>query len=169
MADLEKTELAPERQLWERLEQQRAGMLGVAGDAGHMQPMSHFVDEDLKTLYFVIARDAGLLRDIGQGAMAEYVVVGKEEDYHASLRGPIRQSGDRAKLDEIWNSLVSAWFEGGPEDPNVVLLEMPLRDAAIWASTDSGVEFALEIAKAHVTGDEPDVGVRTHIDFATAA
>ena len=169
MADLEETELAPEQQLWDRLDRQRAGMLGVAGDAGHMQPMSHFADTKLKTLYFVISRDAGLVRDIGQGAMAEYVIIGQDEDYHASLRGPIRQSENREKLEEIWNSLVSAWFERGPEDPNVVLLEMPLRDAAIWASTDSRVEFALEIAKAHVTGDDPDVGVRTHIDFATAA
>ena len=169
MADLDETEQAPETQLWERLQQVRAGMLGVAGDEGHMQPMTHFADQDLKTLYFVIARDATLVRDIGLGGTAEYVIVGKEQDYHASLRGPIRQSEDRAKLEEIWNSLVSAWFEGGPEDPNVVLLEMPLRDAAIWASTDSRVEFALEIAKAHVTGDDPEVGVRTHIDFAKAA
>jgi general stress protein 26 len=169
MADLEETEQAPEQQLWERLAQVRAGMLGVTGDDGHMQPMSHFADRQLKTLYFVISRDAGLVRDIGQGATAEYVIVGDGQDYHASLRGPIRQSQDQARLEELWNSLVSAWFDGGPEDPNVVLLEMPLRDAAIWASTDSRVEFALEIAKAHVTGDDPDVGVRTHIDFATAA
>lgn len=169
MADLEETEQDPERQLWERLDEVPAGMLGVAGSQDHMQPMSHFADKELKTLYFISAGDSGLVRDIGLGATAEYVIVGKGQDYHASLRGAIRQSEDRGKLEEIWNGTGSAWFEGGPENPNVVLLEMPLRDAAIWASTDSRVEFGLQIAKAHIIGEEPDVGVRTHIDFATAA
>ena len=169
MADLDETEEAPEQQLWRRLDEVHAGMLGVIDSEDHMQPMSHFIDRELKTLYFVSAGDSQLVRDIGLGATAEYVVVGKGQDYHASLRGAIRQSEDRAKLEEIWNGTVSAWFEGGPENPNVVLLEMPLRDAAIWASTDSRMEFALQIARAHIIGEEPDVGVRTHIDFATAA
>ena len=147
-----------------------AGMLGVEGSGQHLQPMSHFLDAETGEIWFVGSESSDLVRAIGQGAQAQYAIISKDHDLHACMRGYIEQSQDRAKLDALWSPVLSAWFEGGRDDPDIALLRMTLRDAAVWASTGSAVVFATEIARANLAAEhEPDVGERTVIEFNAAA
>ncbi len=170
MADVDKTNENPREQLFDRLDDVRAGMLGVQGSSSHMQPMSHFVDREKETLWFITARDTDLVDEIGQGGTAHFCVMDKGQDYYACLSGKITQSQDEAKLDELWNTFVAAWFEGGREDSNVVLLEMPLKEAAIWSSTGSRLVLGMEMARAAMQSDhKPDVGTHTVVNFGRPA
>ena len=45
-----------------------------------------------------------------------------------SLSGTAAVVDDRAKLAELWNTFTDAWMEGGPENPNNVLIKV---DAAL--------------------------------------
>ena len=54
---------------------------------------------------------------------------------------------------------------GGRDDPELTLLEFTPNQGEVWASTDSSAVFAWEVAKALVSGSEPDVGVIAKIDF----
>lgn len=167
MTDLKKAKSDPQALFWEELDDVTAGMLGVetAQHAG-LQPMSHHADPQHGRLWFVSRRDADIVKAIGAGAPARYVVIGEDHDFHASVVGSIRERRDEAVLDDLWNPVVASWFEEGRDDPSLVMLEMALREADVWASTDSSTLFAWEIAKANLTGDDPDVGVRTTISFA---
>ncbi|WP_161861595.1 pyridoxamine 5'-phosphate oxidase family protein [Algicella marina] len=158
-----------ERRLWKRLSDHAAGMLGLHDRDMHMQPMHPYVDEELKTLWFITSRDTDLVSAIGVGATAHFTVTDDDKGFYACMRGPIVQSSDSKKLDEIWSMVAASWFEGGRDDPNIVLLEMPLSDALVWASDESGLEFAIQIARANIMGGTPDVGTRAHLEFSTAA
>ncbi len=166
MSDTDRTRSDPAGQLFDELERVRAGMLGVRGSHQHMQPMSHFLDRDTRTLWFITASDTDLVQAVGAGSEAHYCVVGKDHDYHACLQGGLEISHDEAKLDELWNRVVAAWFEGGREDARVTLLRMPLAEAAVWSSTGNGLAFAWEIARANMDAEHlPDIGEHTVIDF----
>lgn len=170
MADVDKTDENPRTQLFDRLDDARAGMLGVQRSSRHMQPMSHFVDRDNEALWFITARDTDLVGEIGQGAIAHFCLMDKHEDYHACMSGPISQSQDAGKLDELWNTFVAAWFEGGRDDSDVVLLKMPLTEAAIWSSTGNPLVLGMEMARAAVqSGHKPNVGTHIVVNFGRSA
>lgn len=169
MADLDKSKTNPEEQLFDHLGGLRAGMLGVEGAGQHMQPMSHFLDREGRALWFITSAETDLVRAVGQGATAKFTVTSEDQDYFACLMGTLTQSQDSAKLDELWSPAAAAWFEQGRDDPRVTLLHMPLREAAIWASTGSALKFGLQIAKAQVTGETPDVGEHVVLNFRDAA
>ena len=155
--------------LFEVLDEQRVGMLGVSGSGQHMQPMTHFADPDACALWFVTSRDTDLVRAVGQGAQAHHCVMKSDGTLYACLAGTLEQSSDSAKLDELWSAVTAAWFEEGREDPDVVLLRFSLRDAGVWTATDSGIVFGLEIARANMSAErQPDVGEHTVVRFGDA-
>ena len=165
MSDLEKAHRDPQSLLWEQLDKVHAGMLGIIGSGQHLQPMAHHADRDSRCLWFLTKRETDLYQALGAGAPAQFAVISKAQDFHASMRGRLTERNDRALLDRIWNPISGSWFDG-KDDPQLVMLALDLENAALWASTSSKLAFAWEIAKTNATDRNPDVGVHTAFDFA---
>lgn len=155
----------PEEQLWRELKHVRAGMLGVEGSTDHLQPMTHFIDQENARLWFFVSRSADIVKETGTGAHAHFCMISKGQDYHACIMGNLSENTDRAKIDEYWNDVVAAWYNG-KDDPEVTLLRFDLVDAAIWASTRNPIKFAWEVQQAKDSAKEPDVGTRTKVEFS---
>ncbi len=167
MADTDRTKDDAVAQLFDHLDDVRAGMLGVHGSGQHMQPMAHNIDRDARKLWFITASDSDLVKALESGGSAHYCVIGKKQDYYACLEGKLRVSQDEAKLDEVWNVVAAAWFDKGREDARVTLLEMDLGEAAIWSNTSSAVVFGIEIMRANMSEErKPDVGEHRVINLA---
>lgn len=164
MSKVSKAEKHPEEQLWHELKHVRAGMLGIEGSHSHLQPMHHMADEENAKLWFFTSRDTDLARELGEGAHAHFCVMGKGQDYHACLLGFLQPNSDRARIEEWWNDVAGAWWNG-KDDPDLVLLEFDLLDAAIWASTKNPVKFAWEVQSSKNSDRTPDLGARAHVDF----
>jgi general stress protein 26 len=165
MSDLTKARENPKEQLFDEIDRIHAGMLGLEGSSMHMQPMAPQLDRQTGTIWFFTKTDTEIAEAIGPGARAHFCVVGKDHDYHACISGRILLRRDPVKIDEYWNSVIEAWFDG-KDDPKLTLLALEMEDAEIWASTGSTLKFGWEIAKANLNPDEePDVGVKTHVDF----
>jgi general stress protein 26 len=148
--------------LFNRLDRQSVGMLGLVGSDRHMQPMTHFLDRNHVTLWFITSSETDLARDVAAqsgGARAHHCVMTADGEFHACLAGRLDLVDDPAKLDELWSPVTGAWFEEGRDDPNIRLLRLALDEAAIWASTSSALHFGIEIARANLQRDHrPDVG-----------
>lgn len=71
---------------------------------------------------------------------------------HASLQR------DQARIDELWNPTVEAWFPEGKDSENVQLLLVEADSAEYWDSPGGRIASALAFAKSKVTGERPDVG-----------
>ena len=56
------------RALFDALDDERTGMLGLEGSSDHSQPMTHFFDPDSRTLWFVTANDTDLAQQVSGGA-----------------------------------------------------------------------------------------------------
>ncbi|MEE4211785.1 MAG: pyridoxamine 5'-phosphate oxidase family protein [Parvularcula sp.] len=167
MVDLNETRNHPQKQFFEELEKARAGMLHLQGSQLHSQPMSAQTRDGGKSVYFFAKTDSELFEEMKKGHdMAHLVVVGKDHDYHACAVGHIRENKDPALVDELWNPMVAAWYEGGKEDPTMTLLELDLENGRVWGSTDNSLRFGWETAKANLVEEEtPDVGVQTDVTF----
>lgn len=169
MADLEMAREHPEKQLWDQIEDIDAGMLGFEGSTDHMQPMAPMADPAASSLWFFTSRSSDLGQKAATGGRAHFCLIGKTHDYHACLMGELKENRDETKIDEHWSPIVAAWFDQGRKDPDMTLLQFRLEHAAIWASTGNPISFGWQIAKASLTDDTPDIGVRNEIVFSAPA
>lgn len=169
MSDNSTRQQDAKERLHKQLQSARVGMLGIEGSTDHMQPMTHFADDDGAVLYFITASDTDLVRQIGQGATAHYCLISKNHDYHACMKGPIARHQNAAKLDQLWSPMVGAFFEKGREDPKVTLLKMVLNEASIWESDDNVFKLGFEVAKSAMTDETADLGDHVIVNFSSAA
>ena len=63
---------------------------------------------------------------------------GKGHDMFARFEGTLVEETSRERLEKQWNNIVEAWFPGGKDDPNLLMMRMELGQAEIWNS-DLGV------------------------------
>lgn len=84
---------------------------------------------------------------------------------YLSISGSATLVHDRAKIDELWSPAVSAWFPEGKDDPTVALIKISAQSAEYWATNEPGVVSVFKIAKAALTGGQPDVGENKSVDL----
>lgn len=147
----------------------RTGMLGLTAGGDGTQPMTHFEEEGPGLIWFISSTETDLVQSLGMGEDAEYVVISQDHDVHISLRGKLFHLHNDAKLDELWNPVIAAWFEGGREDPRIALLRFEPEVANIWASSVSFLRFGFEIVRANLDpAHRPDIGVKATVKFPKA-
>lgn len=150
---------------WNRMDDVRAGMLGLA-DGGKLVPMSPNLDDTPNEIWFITAQGTDLAQAVANGTRAaRFVVADGSAGLYAEVEGALSLSRDKAKLDEIWTIVASAWFEEGREDPDVRLMKFAPARAEVWTTGTSGVKFLYEVARANVSGENPDAGDHFSVTF----
>ena len=158
---------AVEKRLWDDLEKDRFGMLGVMGlPARHFAPMTAFVERESSTLWFFTSKQTDLAEAVQSAASAMFVFMTKDQELQACIGGDLVASSDTLHRDKFWGPMVSAWFPHGKEDPTLALLKLSCKNAEVWLSEQGPVKFGWEIAKANLTGAKPDVGARATLTFS---
>jgi general stress protein 26 len=105
-------------------------------------------------LWFIIGRDASAVTHLDINPSAGVSL--SSNDSWVSLSGTASVVEDRAKLEELWNGAVEAWFPEGPSDPNVTLLKFTADSAEYWDSPGGKVASLVSFVKAKVTGETFD-------------
>lgn len=103
-------------------------------------------------LWFMIGKDASAVEDIARNPSVG--VSFSSNDSWVSLAGTAIVVDDLAKLRDLWNPAVGAWFPDGPEDPNVVLLKVDALSGEYWDSPGGKVATLISLVKSKVTGEQ---------------
>lgn len=94
-------------------------------------PMTAQLDEDADSaIWFFTGRDQSL----APGGAAKATFSSKGHELFARFNGVLVEETSRERLDKHWNHIVSGWFKGGKDDPNLLFLRMDLNEAEIWNS-----------------------------------
>jgi general stress protein 26 len=138
-----------EKRFWKALKSDRTVMLGLDGvEDGHTRPMTALCEDDRSPLWIFTARDNGIVQQLAEGHRAIASFASKGHDLFATLHGGLVVDNDRAVIDRLWNPFVAAWYEGGKDDPQLVLLRLDAERAEIWldgSSLVAGVKMLLGI------------------------
>lgn len=133
------TDAEIEERFWKELKDSPFIMLGIEGARdGATQPMTAHFDDGQGPLWFFTARDHDIVHALGQSDRAIGAYASKGHDLYASIRGRLSTSEDRAVIDKYWNPVAASWYEGGKDDPKLVLLRLEPDDAKIWLSDVGG-------------------------------
>lgn len=130
-----------EKKFWKALSGDRTAMLGLTGvDEGHAQPMTaqtlHDNDER-GPIWFFTSSETNLFRHMGASHAATLQFASKGHDLFASVQGDLVVDEDRARIEELWNPFVAAWFPGGKTDPQLRLIRFDPHQAQVWLNENS--------------------------------
>jgi general stress protein 26 len=129
-----------EEKFWKSLHGDRTLMLSLVGvDEGHSQPMTAQTDDDIKggKIWFFTSKDTDLADALGARHRAVGHFAAKDHDVFATLHGDLVVETDRAMLDKLWNKWAAAWFEGGKDDPKLLMLRLDIDEVQIWLNENS--------------------------------
>ena len=124
------------QQFWKELADNPFLMVAREGAHEHAIPMTAQLDKDNDGYFYFFHAKSGRLAAGGR-AMAQYVAKG--HDLFACLSGVLTPVNDQSLIDKYWSKPVEAWYQGGKDDPEVLLLRFDLDDAEIWTA-DVGVK-----------------------------
>lgn len=137
-----------EAKFWKALKSDMTLMLGLSGvEEGLAQPMTAQLDEDRPgSIWFFTSKDTDLAEALGDRHEALAHFASKGHDLFATLHGDLVVDDDPTVIDRLWNRFVAAWFEGGKEDPKLLLIRFEPDRAQIWLNENSlfaGVKLLL--------------------------
>ena len=117
------------KRFWRELEKSPYLMVGLEGSHQHSLPMTAQLDKNANhAFWFYTSRDNRLAP--GGPAMAQYADQGHY--LFACIAGTLVEETDRAVIDRYWSKEVEAWYPGGRNDPNLLMLRFDLGKAEIW-------------------------------------
>lgn len=92
---------------------------------------------DKGPIWFFTARDNALVQKLAPGNRAIATFAAKNHDLFATLHGSLSIETDRTMIDRLWNRFIAAWYPGGKDDPNLVLLRLDAEKAEVWLDASS--------------------------------
>lgn len=141
------------RKVHDLIKKTRLAMLTSSDADGRLvsKPMATQDVEFDGDVWFIAERDSEKVRNITARPQVNVAYAGNSS--WVSLSGTATVVNDRAKLEELWNTFTDAWMEGGPENPDNVLIKVDASSAEYWDSPGSKVTQVLNLVKAKVTGE----------------
>lgn len=122
-------------EFWHSFEKSPFIMIRLENQGGHGEPMTAQLDKDAHhTIWFYTSRQ----NRVATGGKAIAQFSGKGHDAFASLSGTLVEETDRARFEKHWSKQVEAWFPGGKNDPQLIMLRYEIESAEVW-SVDPGL------------------------------
>lgn len=125
-----------EQTFWKALADSPFVMVGLMESQEHSIPMTTQLDKEAEgAIWFFTSDD----NRFAEGGDATIQFASKGHDVFACIAGELVEEVDAAVLDKLWNNQVAAWYEGGKDDPSLLLLRFDIDDAELWTS-DPGIK-----------------------------
>ncbi len=82
---------------------------------------------------------------------------------YITFKGKGSVNKDKEKIHELWNSMYKAWFPGGEDDPQIVVMRVDVSTADYWEASSSKLVVYAKYLAAAVTGGSVPVGESGHV------
>jgi general stress protein 26 len=129
------------------------------------RPMSTQEAEFDGTLWFFTSDKTHKVEEIERDNRVNASYAKPEDNVYVSVSGTASIVKDKAKMEELWNPILKAWFPKGLDDPNICLLKVDVEQAEYWDSPSSTLVQVVGFVKAMVTGQRADGGENEKINL----
>lgn len=130
------------------------------------RPMTTLDIDESGNVWFFTSRNTDIGKETNWGENVTLIYADPKNNSYLSVAGQASIVKDEQKKEELWNPMTKAWFPGGKEDPDLVLLKVTTDEAAYWDSNSSRMVVFFSMLKAAVTGTTPDGGDHGKLDLA---
>ncbi len=136
-------------------------------DGGHFRsrPMSTQKFEFDGDLWFFTSDNTHKVSEIEKDDRVNVAYSKPDDSRFVSVFGRGSIVKDRAKIEELWNPILKAWFPDGLDDPMLCLLRVKVEEAEYWDQPSGMIVQTLGFVKALATGTEMETGEHKKISF----
>lgn len=125
------TDAELKQKFWQALAASPFVFLARDGEPHSAVPMTALLDKEADSKIWFFTRKDHTLAKMGP---ATATFSAKDNQLFARFSGMLTEEFSRVRLDQQWSSVIEAWFPGGKDDPNLLMLRMDLGAAEIWNS-----------------------------------
>ncbi|MBK0403041.1 pyridoxamine 5'-phosphate oxidase family protein [Adhaeribacter sp. BT258] len=152
------------KMLKEKIKDIKVAMLTSVNPDGslHSRPMQTQEIKDDGALWFFTGKNSGKIPEIKNDSHVSLGYADPDSNTYVAVCGKATLVSDQAKIDELWNDMLKAWFPEGKSDPNIILLKVTITSAEYWDSPSSNAVQLFGMVKAMVTGEAYKPGPGEH-------
>ncbi|MDR7148816.1 general stress protein 26 [Hydrogenophaga palleronii] len=150
--------------LWKMIKDIKFGMFTTKHHGGehtghlHSRPMTTQNNNfDDGKLWFFMSRSSGPVEDLVADPIINVSYAEPDDDTYVSVSGTAKLVNDVEQARALWSKAADAWFSG-PEDPDLALVAVTVQHAHYWDVKENKLTQLLVMAKAAITGKEPELG-----------
>jgi general stress protein 26 len=122
------------KEMWKAMDESPNVMLSLIDSNEHAEPMRVQLDKEADSEFWFYTTQSNR---VAKGGRAMVQFVSKGHDVFACISGNLVPETRQEIIDKYWSKPVSAWYENGKEDPELLMLRMDLKDAEIWSADPS--------------------------------
>jgi general stress protein 26 len=108
------------------------------------------------------------VQDLERDPRVNVAFVGDKGNCYVSASGTGHTSRDGALIQALWNPTYRAWFPGGAEDPDIVILTVDAQRAEYWNVPSSRLVRLWGVVRALAGGQPAEAGEHGTIEFGDA-
>lgn len=132
-------------------------------DSLHSRPMMVQEVRDDGTAWFFTHSAASAAYESEENCRVNVSYVDRKRSIYISISGTATLCDDRAKMDELWDPRLSAWFPKGLDDPDLRLLCVQIDRAEYWDVAQNALALLAGFARKAITGKTEGVGTHERI------
>ena len=143
-------------------------MLATLDEHGdpHSRPMSNNGEIEFDgDLWFFTYGSSHKVDEVGRMPRVNASFSDTDAQQYASLTGRAEVVRDRAKIEELWQPHLKAWFPDGVNTPDIALLKVSVEKAEYWDGSQSMAAHAVSLVSSLVTGEPAQAGENEKIDL----
>ena len=101
---------------------------------------------------FFTSADSPKIDELAADSRVNLSYAAKKDARYVSVSGTAEVFRDAAKMKELWNPVLKAWFPEGLDDPSLVLLKVTVDQAEYWDDSSSSMVRFVKLVQAAATG-----------------
>ncbi len=143
--------------LWKKIRPVKFAMLTCRDTSGDLtsRPMTTVQDQFDGALWFFCSRAAPVIAALDRDGAVNLTYAEPKDDLYVSLSGMASIDTHRERREQLWNVMVQAWFPGGIDDPDLLLLRVDVHAAEYWDVQESKAVQLFKLTRAIVSGERP--------------
>lgn len=148
------------KKIGELIKDVRVCVLTTAASDGSFdsRPMATQETDFDGTVWFLTRLESGKVQEIRNDAHVTLLYSHPSNHSYVAAKGRAQISHDKAKIHELWNPMLRAWFPEGEDDSLIALLKVSVEEAAYWSVSANKLVFELRYLARALTGGNVDVG-----------
>jgi general stress protein 26 len=96
------------------------------------RPMAVQEIDDAGNFWFLSSNDSNKNQELQQDPSVQLLFQGSAHSDFLSVVGTATISTDKARIHELWNPILKAWFTEGEDDPRITVIKVAVEDGYYW-------------------------------------
>ncbi|MDQ3396241.1 MAG: pyridoxamine 5'-phosphate oxidase family protein [Deinococcota bacterium] len=155
------------KKLNEEIKGVRIAMLTTQAPNGdlHSRPMATQSQDFDGSLWFFTEYDSGKTAELEANPNVNLAYADPSDNRYVSVTGTARVVREEAKMRELWQEPLRAWFPKGLDDPQLALLQVEVSGAEYWDSPSRMMVVLGGYLKAVTTGKRAEGGENEKLEL----